>query len=92
MYIHLGQETVIPSEDIVGIFDLDSSTVSKHTRKFLAVSEKQGRVVNVSYELPKSFAVCCDKNKKTSVYISQISTATLLKRKDFLSSINKKEE
>ena len=63
MYIHLGQETVIPSDDIVGIFDLDSSTVSKHTRKFLTVSEKSGRVVNVSYELPKSFAVCCDKNK-----------------------------
>ncbi len=86
MYIHLGQETVVREEEIIGIFDLDSTTVSKHTRKFLEKSEKKGNVVNVSYELPKSFILCNAKDhKKSKVYISQISSSTLLKR----SGINK---
>lgn len=79
MYIHLGQETVVREADIIGIFDLDSTTISKHTRKFLNLAEKNKNVINVSYELPKSFIVCS--NKKTSkIYISQISSSTLLKR------------
>ncbi len=88
MYIHLGQETVVSSRDIIGIFDLESTTVSKHTRKFLEKSEKNGQVVNVSYELPKSFTVCCEpgSNKKT-VYISQISSLTLRKRSGFIESL-----
>ena len=57
MYIHLGQGTVVRSRDVLGIFDLDSTTVSKHTRKFLEKAEKNGDVITVSYELPKSFAV-----------------------------------
>ncbi len=79
MYIHLGQETVVRDADIIGIFDLDSSTVSKHTRKFLNLSEKRKEVINVSYELPKSF-ILCNKKKENRIYISQISSATLLKR------------
>ena len=79
MYIHLGQETVVKEEEIIGIFDLDSTTISKHTRKYLNVAEKKGMVINVSYELPKSFIVC-NKNKKSKIYISQISSSTLLKR------------
>ena len=28
MYLHLGQETVVKMDSIVGIFDLDTSTIS----------------------------------------------------------------
>ena len=80
MFLHLGQNTVIHQDDIIGIFDLDNTTVSKKTRDFLAKKEKEGRVVNVSYELPKSFVLCENKNKKITVYITQISTSTLIKR------------
>ena len=79
MYLHLGQETVVRKSDILGIFDLDTSTISKHTRKFLGDSEKRGIVINVSEELPKSFILCA-RGGKTDVYISQISSQTLLKR------------
>lgn len=79
MYIHLGQDTVVKKEDILGIFDMDTSTVSGLTRKFLNLAEKDGRVVNVSFELPKSFVVCSE-NGKLTVYISQLSPATLEKR------------
>ncbi len=79
MYLHLGVETVVREDEIIGIFDLDSTTVSKHTRKFLEVAEKSKKVHNVSFELPKSF-VLCGKGKKNKVYISQLSSTTLYKR------------
>lgn len=79
MYLHLGQNTVVDTEQLLGVFDLDNSTVSKHTRDFLARAQKEGRVVNVSMELPKSFVVCRDKEGET-VYLSQLSSATMLRR------------
>ncbi len=80
MYIHLGEDTVVCGGNIIGIFDIENTSVSKHTKHFLNSSEKKGNVFNVSYEMPKSFIVCSDKNKRETVYISQISTATLRKR------------
>ncbi len=81
MFLHLGQDTVITEEDIVGIFDLDTTTVSKPTRDYLKTMQKSGNVINVSYDLPKSFVITAKKNKKEKkMYISPISTATLLKR------------
>lgn len=79
MYLHLGQNTVITHDEIIGIFDLDNTTVSKKTRDYLGVAEKQGRIHVVSNELPKSFIVCNQKDE-IKVYLSQISCATLLKR------------
>ncbi|MBO7209375.1 MAG: DUF370 domain-containing protein [Clostridia bacterium] len=79
MYIHLGENTVINTGDIVSIIDLDNTTVSKITRDFLTKMEKEGKVVNVTDELPRS-AVICNKNGKETVYISQISPQTLQKR------------
>lgn len=87
MYLHLGQNTVIRQKDIVGLFDLDNSTISKHTRNFLAKAQKEGRVVNVSTELPKSFLVCREKEKNI-VYLSQISVSTLLRRSESGHSID----
>ena len=84
MYIHLGQETVIKSSEVIGIFDLESTTISKNTRDFLTKAEKKGEVVTVSYELPKSFILCAEKKKNKRVYISQISSTTLQKRSEFL--------
>ena len=82
MYLHLGQETVVDVKNIIGIYDMDTSTVSKWSRDFLTVAEKEGRVVNVSYELPKSFIVCKelkDGVEKEIVYISPLSSQTLLR-------------
>ncbi len=83
MYIHLGQETVVNEKDIIGIFDLESTTISKRTRDFLNKAEKKKQVTTVSYELPKSF-ILCQENNETKIYISQISSSTLLKRTNSL--------
>ena len=79
MYLHLGQDTVITAENIIGMFDMDACTVSKKARDVLANAEKNKIVVNVSFELPKSFVVC-EKNGEIVVYITQLSTKTLSKR------------
>ena len=86
MYLHLGQEKVIKTEDIIGIFDLDTTTVSSKTRKFLNKAEKKGQVSVVSYELPKSF-ILCKANGEQKIYLSQISPTTLLKRSGFLKNL-----
>ena len=84
MYLYLGQDTVVPMRDVVGVFDIDNTTIAKSTRDFLSDAEKRGQVVTVSMELPKSFVVCRSKTNGTTVYISQISCATLLKRAEAL--------
>lgn len=88
MYLHLGLDKVITFDEIIGIFDLDTTTVSKRTRDYLAKAEKAGIVENVCYDIPKSFIVCRDKNGNEKVYISQISSTTLLKRTGYVDSLN----
>ena len=75
MYINIGEDFVLKTEDITGIFDMDKTTVNKATRDFLAKAQKENRVVLTSYELPISFIVAKDK-----IYISPLNTSTLLKR------------
>lgn len=89
MFLHLGSETVVTLDKIIGIFDLDNVTVMKSSRDYLTAAEKAGDVINVSYELPKSFIVCEDKERKSGrvVYISQISSSTLLKRKGYMENL-----
>ncbi len=79
MYLYLGQNTVINTDKIIGIFDIDNTSVSKETKSYLTAAQKGGRIEEVSPEIPKSFVVCEKKNEVT-VYLSQISPATLKKR------------
>lgn len=81
MYLHLGQGMAVSYEDIIGIFDLDNTTGSHITRAFLERAEKAGNVVNISEDIPKSFVVC-EKKGDEKVYLSQLSSQTLLKRSE----------
>ncbi len=83
MYLHLGEKTVVNTKYIIGVFDIENTSVSKDTRNFLRENGSgRYRVVNVSYEMPKSFIVCNEGglSGENIVYISQISAATLRKR------------
>jgi regulator of extracellular matrix RemA (YlzA/DUF370 family) len=79
MYLHLGQDTIVMTDRILGVFDLDNTTVSKHTRDYLGRAQREGRVIDVTYELPKSFIVC-ENDGIEKIYLSQMSPATLLRR------------
>lgn len=81
MYLHIGQDTVLREQDIVGIFDMDNTTVSRTTREFLNRAEREGKVSYVNLELPKSFVVCSTPDKEGhTVHIAQMAPRTLYKR------------
>ena len=74
-YIHIGQDTIIPDSSLIGIFDIEECSVSRMTAEYLNACQKNGRIVNVSEDMPKSFIVT---EKKT--YISNVSNDTINKR------------
>ena len=76
MFLHVGNNRNIMLKEIVGVFDLDTSTVSADTKRFLKESEKNGTTENAVLELPKSFVLTDD----GKVIFSQISTASLMGR------------
>jgi hypothetical protein len=78
MILHLGNDVYVTVKNIIGIFDLDNTTVSKHTRQFLSQYEKDGKIVLATNDLPKSFVLV--NNNNNQVYLSQMSTATLQRR------------
>lgn len=75
MFVYLGNDTTVKKDDVIGIFDIEECSVSRITADFLNASQKQGRVVSVSDEMPKAFVVCTDKT-----YITNVSNSTINKR------------
>lgn len=80
MFLHLGNDVVVQTKYLIGVFDLENTSISKDTKAFLAHAEKQGRVRNVSYQMPKSFLVTFDEDFTEIVYITNIACRTLAKR------------
>lgn len=81
MYLHIGNGMVVNDRDIVGIFDIDYCSVDRRTRDFLSRAQKEGRIVDVSQEIPKSFIVVRSDDEE-KVYITNISPATLTRRSE----------
>lgn len=79
MFVHLGQDFIVPIASIIGIFDMDTSTVSKNTRKFISRLEQEEKVISLFDDLPKS-AILCNTELGERLYISQISSTTLTQR------------
>ncbi len=79
MFLHIGGEYIVPLKNLIGIFDMEASTVTKDTKEFLRTAEKGGLLESVTNELPKSFILMKD-GKGWKVYFSSISTPTLSKR------------
>lgn len=79
MFLHLGKDTLVKEEDIIGIFEMDNITVTKNGRKYLSNGEKCGKIKCITQKLPKSFIICIE-NGKEKIYVSQLLTSTLLGR------------
>ncbi len=83
MYIHIGGDVSLLKKNIIAIFDMDNTTTSKWTRQFLQLAEDDGAVINVSDEIPRTFVIADNGyNTEFVVYLSPVSSATLLKRAD----------
>ncbi len=79
MYLPIGGDMAVRDRAVIGIFDLDNTSWSRHTRSFLAEAERQGEVVDVSGALPKSFLLT-EEFGMSRVYLTQFNAAALEKR------------
>lgn len=66
-------------KEIVGIFDLETTSISKKTREFLRISEKKGKMEYIGAEIPKTYIIANSPQRK-KVYVTHISSQTLQKR------------
>ena len=76
MYLHVGNNRNIRISSVIGIFDMDNSTISMVTRKFLGGKQKQRLVESVSEEIPKSFVLYLD-GKEHRICFSPLSVSAL---------------
>ena len=78
MYLHLGRDYVLNDRDVIGIFNLETTTISPRGRDFLNYAQKTGAVVSLSEELPQCY-VLADAPVDT-VYLSELSSTAMKKR------------
>ncbi|MBR4109423.1 MAG: DUF370 domain-containing protein [Oscillospiraceae bacterium] len=78
MYISIGNDMAVRESAVIGIFDMDNTSTSVRTRRFLEMAQKEGAIVPCD-DLPKSFIVTMEYGMMR-VYESTLSTATLEKR------------
>ncbi|MDO5039251.1 MULTISPECIES: extracellular matrix regulator RemB [unclassified Clostridium] len=81
MFLHLGENVVVPIKDVIGIFDLQTTMYSSDTIQFLRMAEEDGFVERITKDKPKSFVIA-EVDKKSKIYLSPISSSTLTKRTD----------
>lgn len=79
MFLHIGNGKSVLKKNVIGIFDLDTSTVSKTGKDFINRKEKEGLVEYDDYDLPRSF-VLVNEDGKYKVKLSRISSAGLKMR------------
>ena len=78
MYLSIGNDMAVRESSIIGIFDMDNTSTSVRTRRFLEESEKLGQVVPCD-DLPKSFLLTAEYGL-SRVHLTSLSTQTLEKR------------
>ena len=76
MYLHIGNGKSVRRDKIIGIFDLDTATVTKSGKDFISLMEKSGRLIYDDMDLPRSF-VLVDDGEGSIIRLSRISTAGL---------------
>ena len=80
MFITIAPDKIIKTDEIVGIFDLDTASQTKAAKDFFRNAEKNGRVKVTGTELPKSFIVMID----GTVYLSQYAVKILAARTKYV--------
>jgi hypothetical protein len=83
VFLHLGENIVVPIKDVIGIFDMETAADSTDTIQFLRMAEEDGFVQRITSEKPKSLIIA-EVNKKSKIFLSPISSATLGKRTEFI--------
>lgn len=75
LFLSVSRNISVDTEIIIGIFDMDTSTVSPETRSFLRALQSDEKLVSDVRDIPKSFVVT-----KNKTYLSQLASQTLGER------------
>ena len=81
MYLHIGNGKSVRRDKIIGIFDLDTATVTKSGKDFISSMERSGNLIYDDMDLPRSFVLVEEENGSV-IRLSRISTAGLKLRLD----------
>ncbi|NGP45192.1 DUF370 domain-containing protein [Bacillaceae bacterium SIJ1] len=87
MFIHLGEDTVVRTQDVIAILDNSLLESSEMTQEFIAENQKCGLVHEISEGSPKSIVVT-----KDAVFYSPLSSATLKKRSQMIHDLDNVQE
>lgn len=86
MFIHIGNNHVIQSNNIIAIIDRNMITSSTITEQMMAAAEQEGKVVGPVIDA-KSVVLATD-----FIYYSSLSVVTLKKRASMISTISKLDD
>ena len=81
MYVHIGKDVVINSDNIIAILDIKSLEKKKSLENICQELKISDKIIDVSEDNKKSLIITQDeKEKRYKGYISNISSTTLGKR------------
>jgi len=86
MFIHIGNDNAIRSQDVIAILDYNLISSSTIMEELMEGSKKEGKVVGPKSEA-KSVMVTRD-----NIYYSSLSVTTLKKRASMISTIDKLDD
>ncbi len=79
MYLHIGNGINIKKRAIIGIFDLDTATISSVSKKFINENQKKGKIEYKDTDLPRAFIIT-EEEKNIKINLSRISSTALVAR------------
>ena len=79
MYVHIGKDVVINSDNIITILDIAALEKKKKIEEVLQNLKISGNIIDVSEGNKKSLIIL-EKNDKILGYITNISSVTIAKR------------
>ena len=78
VFLQIGNDRMVRKSAIIGIFDMDNTSVSKRTKTFLKKAQQEGMVISCD-DLPKSFVLTSEYGM-IRIYLTSLSASTLEKR------------
>ena len=79
MYVHIGKDVVINSNNIISILDIESLEKKKKLENVLQNLKISDNIIDIS-DNNKKYLIILEKNNKIIGYITNISSSTLAKR------------
>lgn len=80
MFLQIGDSFSVKTSDVVMILDADTASRGRATRAFWKRKEEEGLVVDCSDTLPLSLVLVQERGKEAVLYLSRLTSKTLLQR------------